>query len=655
MLKKQAGNLAVEISEGSLLGKNQANHEEFFSQNLFEVTLLKNNESFRTFKSHQLEVVTEEKTAAGGKIGFKKINLGELSLEFSYTFTLQAGKFLGELTFFATGNLEAFTLDVVKFFSGTFPAEKLVFSAPTEHVILGTPYSFNTDELLLGQPIYLPGFYLGSRFPANDNYVEKIGEVCQVNIAYYSGEKLSAFKTGFVSWPAILGTTESCDYEGMKAEFLQEIEKIAAKTPLKIQYNSWYEAFMGITEEKFLESSQRMNAFVTKHHLPQFAAYVLDDGWNNYNDPTYTGIDEFRSGTIYNQSGFWEFNDKFPHEAKKISDYLQSIGSTLGMWLGPQGGYELQDTFAEFLEAEGNGSVNHQAALGKAIDVNNGIYLEKLEKILLTYQEKFQLSYWKLDGFASRPNTEYGKDHLVGGRKNRYYTTQLWERWLKIFERMRQLNPEIFINVTCYVPVSPWFLPFVNTIWLQNSGDLEIDGKAAGSLVEQMLTGRDKIYQEKVFVEKLQFPLAHLYNHEPIYGHAVEMNMTGTDFKKYLVGNIFRGTSLWELHLSPDLLDDEKADILGEALAFLQKHKETLKHTTMKKFSQGIYGYLAEGTAESFLYLRNPENQEVTLNLAELPLAFQKAFQAGTLRGIFGSSTDLQISGLQQKIWRIQA
>ena len=51
-------------------------------------------------------------------------------------------------------------------------------------------------------------------------------------------------------------------------------------------------------------------------------SYVVDDGWNNYNNSNTTSTvhDVARCGTTDNVTGFWEFNNKFPNGFRPASE-----------------------------------------------------------------------------------------------------------------------------------------------------------------------------------------------------------------------------------------------------------------------------------------------------------------------------------------------
>lgn len=642
---------------------NLLNNETNQLANLFELQLQAPTGEVITIDDQTfplVEVIETQANQLGLRFAGQVEENHELVLTYWVTLPAEAKQAFSRLEIEADVELQNYQLNYLELEQVQTPLEKIVYQIPKDYRIPDEPYLFLASEFLLGQPIFLEGFYYGHEFPASDNYVEE-NEAGLVHLRYYSGQTLAAWQEQQERhlWQTVVGVTESRDLAGMRQEFFQYVATFARPKKLRLQYNSWYEAFMGITEERFLELSQNMHEASEKYQLPAFDAYVLDDGWNNYNDPEFTGIDTFRSGNTYNQSGFWEFNDKFPNKCYQINDYLKSIGTTLGMWFGPQGGYELQDTFAEYLEKVGSGTVNRNAALGRAIDVNHPTYLRKTKEMLLDFQREFELSYWKFDGFASRPCRREDCGHLTGGPHERFYTTSLWENWIDILEALREQTPDIFINGTCYVNPSPWFLKYFDTIWLQNSEDWEKDQNGLGSMADQMITGRDRIYYTKTFVEGVQLPFAHFYNHEPIYGDAVKMEMTDAEFEKYLLGNVARGPMFWELHFSPSKLNDAKWQSLRNVLQGLQENFAEINDTHMYlingDFDHG-YGYWsqnAEGTA-GFLYVRNPSAEARNYDLTkELALFDQNV----TFQPVYGGAdttnfADLAVEALGLQIYK---
>lgn len=498
------------------------------------------------------------------------------------------------------------------------PREDLLFTPPLEFTVPESTDSLPPEQVQLGQPVYLKGLILGSRFPANKNAAVDKGDKTRVLLDYRTAMPLEDCRNEpWQSWPAVAAPSRGADMEALQEDFRDYLGGIARTPSLRIQYNSWYDHFLGVDAGRFRETCLMMDQAVRRYGMPPLDAYVLDDGWNNYNDPEFTGIDREASGPTPNRSGFWEFNDKFPSGIGALHQTMEEDGMPLGLWLGPQGGYVHEGTFAQFLESRGRGHVNHEASVGRALDVNDRHYLELLKDFLLETQKEGHLVYWKFDGFASHPCREEGHGHYL---EPDAYTTQLWERWIDIFRALREENPDIFINATTYAPVSPWLLAWVDTIWVQNSDDREQARDAAGDATDQVITGRDRVYYRNVFQARLQLPLTYYYNHEPIYGHADETPYTDEGFTRYLLVNALRGPMLWELHLSPDRLTQGQWRGLAGVLNFVRAHFETLQESRMYTCGGDLnsgYGYSAQKADDHFLLVRNPTADPIRVHLPQ--------------------------------------
>ena len=501
-----------------------------------------------------------------------------------------------------------------------------LWSRPEDFHVADGAYNFLESEMLLGQPIYADGMFFGSEFPAADTDVE--GDAMQIR--YYSGKSLAQLREegsldergAWQTWTNVIGAAQGTDTDVVQTDFFAYIDTIATKTDFRVQYNSWYDNRMGITDERIAATFYGTENGLSEQGVAPLDSYVMDDGWNNYNDPDYTGIDTERSGNSYNQTGFWEFNDKFPNELYTASDMAANFDASFGLWLGPQGGYELQGTFSQYIESSGTGYVHPTAALGNVICTGSKKYIDNLTSLFVDYQERFDVDYWKLDGFASRPCTQADHDHMTGGENNMYFTSELWENWTDAFETMRAQRAAegkgLYINATCYAIPSPWLLQWVNTVWQHNAGDLEKDGTNGGSDAQQMISGRDNIYFRNARDAELQFPLKNVYNHEPIYGSSAGVTMNTEEFRQYMMANVVRGTSFWELYFSPSMMDEEKWMVSADVLEFAQRNAHILEHAKLfgdAPRTGSVYGYSSWDGTEGIISFRNPTSSEKTYTL----------------------------------------
>lgn len=462
----------------------------------------------------------------------------------------------------------------------------------------------------LGQPVYIQALFFGLEFPAAETEITSAGEV---HIRYYSGKSFEALAAEgrvqgdvFSTWKAVTGAARSTDTDVIRTDFFSYIHDIAAPAGFRIQYNSWYDFMMDINENNILDSFREIERGLTQNGVRPIDSYVVDDGWNAYGP----WLKE-------NTEKFWSFNSKFPNRLFTPADLAHRLASDFGLWLGPRGGYNYFIAFARFLEENGNGKLNRNSS---DICTNHKVYLQKLKSFFLDCQEQFDVNYWKLDGFLVRPpQPDPEGNYISGGYKGMYYVTEHWERWIDIFEAMRnerrEKKDDLWINLTCYVNPSPWFLQWANSVWMQNSQDIGRLNLKRPSQLDQLLSYRDDRYFDFVKTRAFQFPLAHLYNHDPIYGNTAGLagKMDDDEFRTYLMMMATRGSAFWELYYSYCLLNEgHKWEINAEVLHWIEENYPVLKHAKLigQTPAKGApYGYSSWAGDEGIVSVRNPSDE----------------------------------------------
>lgn len=475
----------------------------------------------------------------------------------------------------------------------------------------------------LGQPVYVNGMFFGSHFPMNDNNIVND----RVRIRYYCGKKLSELlndREEYSLHTTVVGSTQSLEYDLIRAEFLKYIESISQKTYLRTQYNSWYDHMLDISEENINTSFYEIEKGLTQHGVAPLDSYVVDDGWTDYS------------------KDFWCFNEKFPNEFYNSALLSKSFSSSFGMWLGPRGGYNKETMpFAKRMEKAKKGGYNKQS---KDICVSDKNYLNNIEALFIDYMNRFDINYFKLDGFMLKPCKSKKHGHPTGGYKGMYALTDAWENWISIFEKMRENREEkgksLWINLTCYAVPSPWFLQWVNSIWMQNSDDIGFCDKSLsgeelnGKDFDKMLTYRDSLYYDFHKKRMYQFPNSNMYNHEPIYGNTAKISMTDEEFRNYMYMISSRGTAFWELYYSYNLFNENKWKINADVLKFIKENYHILKNSKLigEPANTGkIYGYSAWTDSEGIISLRNPSNKKQSYSLKlEKSIGVNESIQALT-------------------------
>lgn len=495
----------------------------------------------------------------------------------------------------------------------------------------------------LGQPIYIQGMFFGCEFPAADTEI--------VNgtgfMRYYSGKTFSRLKGDnqlttddkYVTWQTVAGAARSTEQEVIQADFFEYIKSIATPSEFRTQYNSWFDNMMLIDDKNILESFIEIDRELNKAEASPLDSYVVDDGWNAYNDGTIPAGEHKKSGSKINTEGFWTFNEKFPNELTTSSELVRKFGSNFGVWVGPRGGYNFYGYLANIIQQAGKGS-----KAGNSIDVADRVYVDNFTKMAVDWQERFDVNYWKWDGFAD--NAQYnhfnnvgGADgvpvysetnhHMVGGYHQMYHVTDLWEAWIDLMEAARQSAEkenidDLWISLTCYVNPSPWYLQWANSVWLQCTAD-QRDASFGTTKMNKQITYRDACYYDFLKNHQFQFPLQNLYNHDPVYGKegtGMTVNTaTDEDFQNYLYMLSTRGTAFWELYYSDSIMTDGKYEITGEFLEWAEANYRMLKNskmiggkpdvTKLNNFDSNeaqaeAYGFSCFDGTDGIISLRNP-------------------------------------------------
>ena len=467
------------------------------------------------------------------------------------------------------------------------------------------------DYLELGQPFYLSAMYFGCEFPQTENKIRNNNGF----IRYHYGKSL-AKDTKFeyndnnvagkmTTWPAVVGSARSKEYNVVQSDFYEYIETIATDTNFRQQYNSWFDHMKDISAQNIKQSFYEVEKGFTQHGVDPLDSYVVDDGWVNY-------------------SSFWGFNNKFPNQLYDSSLQVEQLGSNFGLWLGPRGGYGTQTTIANWIANNNLGSVNAQS--GNDINISDARYVNKLlNDVFLNYQDKFNINYWKLDGMLLNPSTQASEYYVTG--KPEYTITETYERWTDMYEKMRQQRgrKDLWINMTSYVNPSPWYLQWVNSVWMQNTADVDFTKKYNSTDEQQMLTYRDNSYYEFVKERQWQLPFKYFYNHDPVYGNRTHegknrspISFTDSELREYLYMLGTRGTAFWEYYYSYNMFNDNKWDINAEAANWIEDNFDILQKSKMiggKPNNGDIYGYSCWNNNEGIVSLRNPSDLEKTITI----------------------------------------
>ena len=486
------------------------------------------------------------------------------------------------------------TLDHIDFAPFVLPQGSSGWSLPIQdraHI--------GTLPLMLGQPVFIDHCYFGCAFPAARNAIRG-GVACARRYYGKPVDVLFGTNGAFQSEPFVFGVADSAVFESVRAAFFAYIAKIARPSRPRVQYNTWFDHMLDIDEETILRDIADLDKARNNAGCEPLDSFVLDDGWNNYD------------------ADFWSFNEKFPNGLQPLARALRCVGASLGLWIGPRGGYNGKTyRFAKAIEEAGNGRANKSS---RDICVSSAAYCDKLASFMTDCGHIGDLNYWKIDGMALSPCRDKRHDHAAGGKDDLYYYSDLWERWINLFARLHQESKRpLFLNLTSFAQPSPWLLQWVQSVWLQNSDDIGFTkiGKG-GSNMDAALTYRDGRYYNFYAKRQFCFPPARLYNHDPIYGPHAKLQMTDAQFATYLYAVLMRGADLTEEYFGCGKMDENKWRICAAAERFAKRYRKVLRHAVLfggDPQKGDVYGYAAFTPHEGLLLVRNPADRPQSLIL----------------------------------------
>ena len=455
-----------------------------------------------------------------------------------------------------------------------------------------------------GQPIALQyndgGAFFGLEYPTSENilHLKEKGET-QILCVQEIGERIG--KAWIESEWAVAALTPN-NY--VKYWFLKYVDKIrvAALKPYTL-YNSWYDLrspditedpLTVMNEENVMRIIGKFRKNMIEKHGLNLDAFVLDDGW-----------DAYRSD--------WVLREKqFPRGLKPIADELKKIDTALGMWFGPIGGYSKRDWRVEWMEAHGYEVVGDQLCLA------GENYRKLFKKRVVDFVENDGVSYYKWDGIQfSCSEPDHG--HATGI----YSRRAVMESVIDLCRSVREKNPEIFLNITSGTWLSPWWVKYANTIWMQGA-DYGYSDVPSISRRDRAITYRDMVLFEDYGKNDFWFPIANLMTHGIIKGYLQKLGGEEEPLDKFTDNAMLyfaRGISMYELYISPDILTEGEWNAIAKSILWAKDRFPVLSNTEMiggdpKK--RETYGYAHFKGNQGIVAARNPyiEPNKLKVNLS---------------------------------------
>jgi hypothetical protein len=432
------------------------------------------------------------------------------------------------------------------------------------------------------------GAFFGLEYPAAENVLKP---VCKEKTTLHTGQEmgLKISDTWIKSEWAVTGLTPNTY---VKLWFNKYLDSIRA-APLKpyLLYNTWYDVrspeYTKRPEDVMNEANlmRIINDFkremLEKRGL-KLDAFVLDDGWDIYKSD-------------------WVLRKKeFPNGLTPIRKALNDMGTDLGVWFGPIGGYSYRQWRVEWMKENGYEVVGDQLCLAGTN------YHDLFKKRTVDFVRNEGVAYYKWDGIQfSCSEPDHG--HPIGI----YSRRAVMESVVDLCRAVRSENPGIFLNITSGTWLSPWWMKYANMIWMQGR-DYGYAEVPFISKRDAAITYRDVILYENYGVNDFWFPISNLMTHGIIKGHLQKLGGEAEPLDKFTDNAILyfaRGVTMWELYISPNLLTDEEWNAIAKSIGWAKHRFEILKSTEMVGGDPGnkeAYGYVHFFKDKGIAAVRNP-------------------------------------------------
>lgn len=432
--------------------------------------------------------------------------------------------------------------------------------------------------------------FAGLETPMGLNSCKDEGNATHIEGLWRRNTTLKAGKTWNIS--SVVGLVAP---KQLRRSFLaySERERAVAWRPYPV-YISWYE--LNIDRNNAQAPSYKGNmtveqcADVVSHWKTHFydkyqmapKAFVWDDGWDQY--------------------GTWTFNPNFPNGFDEPANEAKKMGTGIGAWLGPVGGYGQSGEYRRAYWRSKGG-----------MQLSNEDYYNFFIRCCTNMIDRYDFRFFKFDGISAQASA-IGPDEGTRGEENA-------EAIISIERAVRQKRSDIFLNTTVGTWASPFWFHFTDAVWRQE-GDYGEAGDQ-GTDRERWITYRDRLVYQNFIQRSPVCPINTLMTHGFILSRwgAVSKNMDYDGIVREMRCAFACGSGMVELYNDYKLMDEIKDNQgnagalwkdLAECIKWQQEQADVLPDAHWvggnpwdgKKAN--VYGWAAWNGKKSVLTLRNP-------------------------------------------------
>ena len=442
-----------------------------------------------------------------------------------------------------------------------------------------------------GSVLASENLFAGLETPMGINAVDKQGNITGTwsrNVTLESGKE----------WE--VGAVVGMMGEGQqRRSFLaySERERAVPWRPMPV-YISWYELNIDRNNDADYTTNMKISQCVDvmkqwkkrlfDRYKTGVKAFVWDDGWDHY--------------------GTWTFNKNFPNGFSEADELARQMGSGIGAWLGPVGGYG----------QSGNYRRKYWTDQGQSMQLSNPQYYQVFWDACKYMIDNYDFRFFKFDGISAQFSS-VGPDSGTTGEENAEAIIDI-ERQIR-----KQLRPDIFFNTTVGTWASPFWFQFSDAVWRQEqdygtAGNNSIDR-------ENWITYRDRLVYQNFVQNAPLCPINTLMTHGFIlssHGN-VSKNTTYQAVLRELRCAFACGSGMVELYNDYALMNSINSGKLwadlAECIQWQEEQADVLPDihwvggNPWDGTNANVYGWAAWNGVKSVLTLRNGSGSKQTFNI----------------------------------------
>ena len=397
-----------------------------------------------------------------------------------------------------------------------------------------------------------------------------------------------------LTYSSVIGHTVSGSLRRGVLEYV-EVSRARKYKPY-LHYNSWYDICEQGSDGLFVMDSDQcldvMKAWDRDFIKPygiKLECFVFDDGWDDFDN-------------------LWSFHpERFPDGFAPQAELARQMDTSIGTWFSPFGGYG-ETKAARLKSAQKDGYEINASGLSLSGEKYYKLFYDKCAEMI----NKYEVNSFKFDGVGGGPGADM-------------------EAACRLMGELRQVGPELYINLTTGTWGSPFFLLHGDSIW-RGGGDAHVWGDK-GPTTHRWMNYRDGETYNNIVKQSPLFPINSLMLCGMVYSQyglgRTSVDKTDKSFADQAYSFFASGTQLQELYMSQKVMTKEKWDILADAVKWAHANAETLRDTHWlggNPYQYEVYGHASfdyrgkqkDQPYKAIVSLRNPSEKTIQY---ELPLA----------------------------------